>query len=110
MSYAFTCIPLAYGYVRTDLVAPQRLAETVARLTAAAADHGHELATVFYEDSPQSAALPEAFAELTIECRRSGAHTVFTLPGHLGGMAIPRICLLDFLAARGNAHVWELSS
>ncbi|RMI27682.1 hypothetical protein [Nocardia stercoris] len=77
-------------------------------MNAAAADHGHELATVFYEDSPQSATLPEAFAELTIECRRSGAHAVFTLPGYLGGMAVPRICLLDFLAARGNAQVGEL--
>ncbi|RMI30497.1 hypothetical protein [Nocardia stercoris] len=104
------CSPLAYGYLRMDLISPQSLAGTVARLTAAAAEHGHELATVFYEDAPQSATLPEAFAELAMECRRSGAHTVFTLPGHLGGMAIPRICLLDFLAARGSAHVWELAA
>ncbi|MEU1430222.1 hypothetical protein ABZ412_24395 [Nocardia sp. NPDC005746] len=110
MSYNTTCMPLAYGYLRTDLLSPQRLVETVTRLMAAATEHGHELATVFYEDSPQNAALPEAFAELAIECRRSGAHTVYTCSGHLGGMAVPRICLLDYLAARGSAHVLELSA
>jgi hypothetical protein len=78
------------------------------RLQAFARERGYQLAAVFQERAPQNATLPQAFIDLIDECRRAEAHIVFTLCGHLTGMATPRMCLLDVMAARGHAHVCEL--
>ncbi|MEV6320825.1 hypothetical protein AB0M45_06440 [Nocardia sp. NPDC051787] len=100
--------PLVYGYLRLDLLSGSELSQCHAQLETFAREHGYEFAAVFHESPPQSWSVPQAFAELVHACRRSGAHMVVTLAGHLSGMAMSRICLLDFLAARGNAHLMEL--
>ncbi|MFQ6332063.1 hypothetical protein ACLMAL_38945 [Nocardia sp. CWNU-33] len=100
-------LPLAYGYVRLDLVG-RDLTSCEQRLLTFAREHGYELAAVFREQAPQAAKLPQAFIDLVHECRRAEANTVITLCGHLAGMSMPRLSLLDVLAARGNAHVCEL--
>ncbi|MEV6323731.1 hypothetical protein AB0M45_21435 [Nocardia sp. NPDC051787] len=100
--------PLVYGYLRLDLLEGSEVAACHAQLEAFARQHGYEFAAVFHESSPQTWSVPHAFAELVHACRRSGTHVVVTLAGHLSGMAMSRICLLDFLAARGNAHLMEL--
>lgn len=100
--------PLMYGYLRLDLLNDLDVSACDARLEAFACEHGYEFGTVFHELSPQTWAVPYAFAQLVHECRRSEAHVVATLAGHISGMAMPRICLLDFLAARGHAHITEL--
>lgn len=100
--------PLVYGYLRLDLLEDSEISRCQAQLEAFAREHDYEFGAVFHEPSPQTCSVPHAFAELVHACRRSGAHVVVTLAGHLSGMAMPRICLLDFLAARGNAHLMEL--
>ncbi|MGO4614783.1 hypothetical protein AB4305_00405 [Nocardia sp. 2YAB30] len=102
-------LPLAYGYIRLDL-AGRELATCEQRMQAFARERGYQLAAVFRERAPQAATLPQAFIDLIDECRRAEAHMVFTLCGHLAGMATPRACLVDVMAARGRAHVCELST
>lgn len=101
-------LPLVYGYLRLDLLKASEVSRCHAQLEAFAREHGYEFGAVFHESSPQSWSIPRAFAELVHACRRSGADVVVTLTGHLSGMAMSRICLLDFLAARGNARLMEL--
>ncbi len=99
-------LPLAYGYLRVDLVddgdrAAGLMVEAARRL-------GCELAVVFWERSPQST-VPPAWLDLVCECCRAEAHTVFTAPGHLCDMALPRMVLLEMLAVRADAQVCEVS-
>ncbi|WP_280267593.1 hypothetical protein [Nocardia wallacei] len=100
-------LPLAYGYLRVDLLDDELIA-CEERLTAVAQDLGFELAAVFCEQPPQRASIPPAYLELLRECCRTQAHTVITLPGHLSGMAVPRMCLLEVLAVRAAAQVCEV--
>ncbi|WP_406281623.1 hypothetical protein OH799_17340 [Nocardia sp. NBC_00881] len=100
-------LPLAYGYIRLDL-AGRELTTCEQRMQASARERGYQLAAVFREREPLAATLPQAFIDLIDECRRAEAHMVFTVCGHLTGMATPRTCLLDVMAARGLAHVCEL--
>ncbi len=98
--------PLAYGYLRVDLVDDGDLAERL--MVAAAQAAGCELAAVFWERSPQST-VPPAWLDLVCECCRAEAHTVFTALGHLCDMALPRMVLLEMLAVRADAQVSEVS-
>ncbi|WP_280382743.1 hypothetical protein [Nocardia wallacei] len=99
--------PLAYGYLRTDLVGDGDRAER--QMIRAAWDLGFQLAAVFREQSPQTAAVPPAYVDLVCECCRAEAHMVITVPGHLCGMAVPRMVLLDMLAVRAHAQVCEVT-
>ncbi|MGW1742937.1 hypothetical protein ACWCPQ_29500 [Nocardia sp. NPDC001965] len=100
--------PLMYGYLRLDLLKDAEVSEWSFRMNKFAEKQGYEFGTVFHEESPQTWAVPEAFVELAHECRRTEAHVVATPYGHLSGMAMPKMCLLNFLAARGHAHLAEL--
>lgn len=99
---------LSYGYLRTDLLETDEVKQWDDRLAEFAEAHGYQLATVFHEPSPQTTTVPPAFVELVAACRRSEAHTVLTVHGHMSGLAVPRMCLLDLLAARGHAHAWDV--
>ena len=102
-----TVPPLAYGYLRLDLVDDGEVAERV--MVAAAQAAGCQLGAVFREWSPQTATVPPAFLDLVCECCRAEAHTVITVLGHLSGMAVPRMVLLDMLAVRADAQVCEVA-
>lgn len=99
-------LPLAYGYLRDDLLRAPNSSENTLR--AAARSLGYELATIFHEPAPQSAALPPVFVDLVKECRRAEARMVLTLRGHLSGMSVCRIVLLSILDLRGDVEVQEL--
>ncbi|MFE3725384.1 hypothetical protein [Nocardia sp. NPDC059154] len=101
-------LPLAYGYVRDDLLRDRDPKSSDDILRAAARSLGYALGTVFHESAPQNATLPPAFVDLVQECRRAEAHTVLTLPGHLSGMAVCRMVLLAILEARAEAAVQEV--
>ncbi|WP_157777929.1 hypothetical protein [Nocardia terpenica] len=102
--------PLCYGYLRTDLVAEDAVEACDAMLARiASAEYQHELAGVFHESSPQSCQLPPELVRLVAECARAEAHLVLTFTGHLSGMGVARICVLDYIASRGHAHVVEVS-
>ncbi|MEV6324096.1 hypothetical protein AB0M45_23345 [Nocardia sp. NPDC051787] len=103
-----TVRPLMYGYLRLDLLTGADVSLCEAQLETFAGEHGYEFGAVFRESSPQTCAVPQAFADLVHECRRAEAGVVVTLAGHMSGMAISRMCLLDFLASRGHAHLVEL--
>jgi hypothetical protein len=66
-------LPLAYGYLRDDLLHDPNSSEN--RLRAAAGSLGYALGAVFHEPSPQSGTLPPVFVDLVHECRRAEAHT-----------------------------------
>ncbi|WP_249645361.1 hypothetical protein [Nocardia sputi] len=101
-------LPLAYGYLRDDLIGDRDREVGEDTLRTAARSLGYELATVFHEPPPQGGLLPPAFAEMMQECRRAAAHTVITLPGHLSNMAMSRMVLQEVLHIRAEAVVHEV--
>ncbi|MFE3262544.1 hypothetical protein ACFXPS_44300 [Nocardia sp. NPDC059091] len=101
-------LPLAYGYVRDDLLDDRESDSSDDRLRDTARSLGYELGTVFHEPSPQSATLPPAFVELVQECRRAAAHAVITLRGHMSQMAVCRMVLLEILDVRAGTAVYEV--
>lgn len=103
-------LPLAYGYLRDDLIDDGGRAVGEDTLRAAARSLGFELATVFHEPPPQGGLLPPAFADLINECRRAAAHTVITLQGHLSNMSISKMVLREVLHIRAEAVVHEVGN
>lgn len=103
-----TLLPLAYGYLRDDLVDDRDRVGGEDALRAAALSLGCELASVFHEQSPEAGLLPPAFADLIHECRRAAAHTVITLQGHLSNMSMSRMVLREVLHVRAEAVVHEV--
>ncbi len=102
-------LPLAYGYVRDDLLEECDCESSEDMLRDTARSLGYELGTVFHEPAPQNATLPPAFLELVQECRRASAHAVITVCGHMSHMAGCRMVLLTILDARVGATVHEVS-
>ncbi|WP_039828280.1 hypothetical protein [Nocardia testacea] len=105
-----TLLPLAYGYLRDDLLHDSDADTIESRLRAAAGLLGYELGTVFHEPAPQNGLLPPAFVDLVQECRRAAAHSVITLTGHMSDMAVSRMVLLAVLEARADAEVHEVAA
>ncbi|ATL69893.1 hypothetical protein [Nocardia terpenica] len=102
--------PLCYGYVRTDLIADDAVEACDAALARiASVEYHHQLAGVFHESPQQSCQLPPELVRLVAECGRAEAHMVLTFTGHLSGMGVARICVLDYIASRGHAHVVEVT-
>ncbi|WP_433527263.1 hypothetical protein ACQPZ2_21910 [Nocardia pseudovaccinii] len=101
-------LPLAYGYLRDDLLGASDSDSSEDRLRNTARSLGYELATVFHEPSPQIGTLPPAFVDLVQECRRAAAHVVITLRGHMSEMAVCRMVLLAVLDVRAGAAVHEV--
>ncbi|MEV6258905.1 hypothetical protein AB0L97_37245 [Nocardia sp. NPDC051911] len=101
-------LPLAYGYLRDDLITERDRDAVEDMLRTAAASLGCELAAVFHEPSPQSGLLPPAFVDLMQECRRAAAHAVITLQGHLSNMSMCRMVLQEVLHVRAAAVVHEI--
>ncbi|QIS09821.1 hypothetical protein [Nocardia arthritidis] len=105
-----TLPPLCYGYLRLDLVDEDTVEAYDAALARIAfAEYQHQLAGVFHESSPQSCQLPPELVRLVAECVRAEAHMVLTIAGHLSGMGVARICVLDYIARQGRAHVVEVA-
>ncbi|MBF6207964.1 hypothetical protein IU483_28350 [Streptomyces gardneri] len=102
-------LPLAYGYLRDDLIVDRDRDIGEDTLRAAARSLGYELAAVFHEPPPQGGLLPPAFADLIQECRRAAAHVVITLQGHLSNMAMSRMVLQEVLHVRAEAVVHEVA-
>ncbi|MFF3572176.1 hypothetical protein [Nocardia jiangxiensis] len=102
-------LPLAYGYVRDDLLDDGSPGSSEDKLRETARSLGYELGTVFHEPEPQNATLPPAFADLVQECRRAAAHTVITVRGHMSHMPVCRMVLLSILDVRADATVHEVS-
>ncbi|KZM71656.1 hypothetical protein AWN90_02725 [Nocardia terpenica] len=101
---------MCYGYLRTDLIAEQAVEACDAELARiASAEYHHQLAGVFHESSPQNCQLPPELVRLVTECARAEAHMVLTFTGHLSGMGVARICVLDYIARQGHAHVVEVT-
>lgn len=104
-----TLPPLCYGYVRTDLIDADRIGGFDDELALIArVQFGHELAGVFHEPSPQNCQLPPALVCLATECARAEANMILTPVGHLSGLAVARMSILDYLAAKTTAHVIEI--
>lgn len=101
-------LPLAYGYLRDDMLCDLGCESSDDRLRAAAGSLGYELGTVFHEPAPESGTLPPAFVDLVHECRRAAAHAVITLHGHLSNMSVCRMVLLAVLDVRADATVHEV--
>ncbi|MEU7766738.1 hypothetical protein AB0B25_16635 [Nocardia sp. NPDC049190] len=99
-------LPLAYGYVRDDMLRDSTSSE--GRLYNTARSLGYELGAVFHEPSPQNGTLPPAFVDLVQECRRAEAHTVITPHGHMSSISICRMVLLTMLDVRAAAAVHEV--
>ncbi|MQY20604.1 hypothetical protein [Nocardia macrotermitis] len=100
--------PLAYGYLRSDLLRDRDPNSVEQRLRTAAATLGYALGTIFYEPLPDSGTLPPAFVELVHECRRTEAHTVLTLHGHLSGMSVCCKVLEAILGGHTGATIQEI--
>ncbi|WP_327110698.1 hypothetical protein OHB12_23310 [Nocardia sp. NBC_01730] len=101
-------LPLAYGYLRDDLLGDCDSDSSEDRLRNTARSLGYELGAVFREPAPQNAMLPPAFVDLVQECRRAAAHVVITLRGHMSDMAVCRMVLLTVLDVRAGATVHEV--
>ncbi|MFI6368594.1 hypothetical protein ACIBG0_38425 [Nocardia sp. NPDC050630] len=101
-------LPLAYGYLRDDLIGDRDHDSGEDTLRAAARSLGYELGTVFYEPRPESGLLPPAFVDLVQECRRAAAHAVITLSGHMSNMSVSRMVLQAVLQVRAEAVVHEV--
>ncbi|MEU2037211.1 hypothetical protein [Nocardia niwae] len=100
-------LPLAYGYMRDDLLGERDAAENTLR--AAAIALGYELGTVFHEPRCGSQGLPPAFVDLLTECRRADAEAVITPRGHLSE-TVTRTVLQTVLVARCELIVHEVGS
>lgn len=105
-----TLLPLAYGYLRDDLLHDSDADTSESRLRAAAGSLGYELGAVFHEPAPQSGMLPPAFVDLVQECRRAAASAVLTLPGHMSNMSVSRMVLLAVLDVRTDTAVHEVAA
>lgn len=101
--------PLAYGYLRDDVLCDRDSVSSEDRLRDAARSLGYELGAVFREPAPQNGTLPPAFVELVQECRRTAAQAVITLPGHLSNMSVCRMVLLAVLEVRADTAVHEVA-
>ncbi|MET8873745.1 hypothetical protein [Nocardia sp. NPDC004604] len=101
-------LPLAYGYLRDDLIGDRDGDSGEDTLRAAARSLGYELGTVFHEPLPETAMLPPAFVDLLQECRRAAAHAVITLQGHMSNMSVSRMVLQAVLQVRAEAIVHEV--
>lgn len=101
-------LPLAYGYLRDDLLDDHNPSPSEDRLRNIARSLGYELGTVFHEPEPQNGTLPPAFVDLVQECRRAAASMVITLRGHLSNMPVCRMILLTVLDVRAGAAVHEV--
>jgi hypothetical protein len=101
-------LPLAYGYLRADLLRERDRKSGEDRLRAAAESLGYALAAVFYEPAPQNGTLPPAFVELVQECRRTEARVVLTLSGHLSGRAVLRKILMAILGVHADDAIQEI--
>lgn len=100
--------PLAYGYLRDELLVGVELPRCDQRLIAIARRMGFDMAAIFHERTDFSSIVPGAFLDLVHECRRARARMVFTLPGHIAGLTVPAASLLNVLADRGEAAVFEV--
>ncbi|MFF0455818.1 hypothetical protein [Nocardia africana] len=100
--------PLAYGYLRLDLVPADDLRSSELRLIMAAKMLGCELAAIFREPTPQTT-VPPAYLELVRECCRAEARIVITGRDHLSNLELPRTSLLAVLAGRAHVRVHEIS-
>ncbi|WP_157121334.1 hypothetical protein [Nocardia miyunensis] len=103
-----TVLPLAYGYLRTDLLRDRDPNSVEQRLRAAADSLGYALGTVFYEPVPHDGTLPPAFVELVQECRRTEAHTVLTMHGHLSCMSVCHKVLEAILGGHPGGMIREV--
>lgn len=101
-------LPLAYGYLRDDLLHDRDSVRREDELRRTARSLGYELGAVFREPAPQSGTLPPAFVDLVQECRRAEAHAVITLRGHMSDMSVCRMVLLAVLEVRAGAEVHEV--
>ncbi|WP_157110743.1 hypothetical protein [Nocardia anaemiae] len=101
-------LPLAYGYLRGDLLRDRDRNSSEDRLRDTARSLGYELGAVFCEPPPQNATLPPAFVDLVQECRRAEAHAVITPRGHMSDMSVCRMVLLAVLEVRAGAAVHEV--
>ncbi|MBF6454549.1 hypothetical protein [Nocardia cyriacigeorgica] len=100
--------PLAYGYLRDELLVDVELPRCDQRLIAIARQMGFDMAAIFHERADIASLVPGAFLDLVHECRRARARMVFTLPGHIAGLTVPAASLLHVLADRGEAAVFEV--
>jgi hypothetical protein len=100
-------LPLAYGYLRDDLLGERDAAEDILRSAASAL--GYELGTVFHEPRCGSEGLPPAFVDLLTECRRAAAEAVITPHGHLSE-TVSRTVLRTALVAGCELVVHEVGS
>jgi hypothetical protein len=103
-----TLLPLAYGYLRDDLLGDRDSNSSEDRLRNTARSLGYELGTVFREPTPQNGTLPPAFVDLVQECRRAEAHIVITPHGHMSEMSVCRMILVTILEVRAGAAVHEV--
>ncbi|MFE9328627.1 hypothetical protein ACIHDR_47615 [Nocardia sp. NPDC052278] len=101
-------LPLAYGYLRDDLIGDRDRDSGEDTLRAAARVLGYELGTVFHEPPTETGLLPPAFVDLLQECRRAAAHTVITLAGHMSNMSMSRMVLQAVLQVRAEAVIHEI--
>ncbi|MEV2226117.1 hypothetical protein AB0E01_40575 [Nocardia vinacea] len=97
--------PLAYGYLRDDLIGDRDRDSVEEMLRDAARLLGYQLGTVFHEPPTETGLLPAAFVELLQECRRAAAHTVITLAGH---MSMSPMVLQAVLQVCAQAVVHEI--
>lgn len=101
-------LPLAYGYLRADLLRDRDQHSVEQRLRSAAESLGYALGAVFFEPLPHEGTLPPAFVELVHECRRTEAHTVLTMHGHLSGMSTCHRVLEAILGSHTGATIREV--
>jgi len=101
--------PLMYGYLRLDLIDGDT-AEWDAKVEEFAEAEGFDLAMVFHESDTDRSIVPPEFMNLVRELQRSGANAVAVPEGHLHGMALPQMCLLDVLHVRALTTVWEMAA
>jgi hypothetical protein len=98
-----------YGYLRLDLI-DGNVAEWDAKVDEFAKAAGFDLATVFHEADVERSIAPPEFMNMVRELQRSGASAVAVPHGHLHGMALPQMCLLDVLQVRALTTVWEVAA
>jgi hypothetical protein len=101
-------MPLAYGYLRNDLLPDRDRDRSEGELWTAASVFGYELGTVFHEPDPLDGTLPPAFLDLVQECRRAEARTVLTLHRHLPNMSVCRMILSSILGVRADITIREI--
>ncbi|MEG8182199.1 hypothetical protein GZH49_27370 [Nocardia terpenica] len=101
-------LPLAYGYLRDDLLHEIEPATGEELLMDRARQLGYEIASVFHEPPLGSETIPQTFMDLVWECCRTEARAVITPSGHMSGMKISRMCLTAILTKRADTRVHEV--